>query len=172
MRDHEQLAAIQVPYNLVQREADRDLLPMADAFGLTVAAWSPLAGGLLSGKFTRDAPPAGTRIDPSGITGHQRHVATVVDDIADQLGVTSSQVALAWTMRKGPRLHPIVGARNLAQLQDNLTAATLTLPAEHCARLDEATSIDPGFPTNFIAETRTWVLGASALNQSDGGSAA
>ena len=170
MRDHEKLAAIQVPYNLVQRDADRDLLPMADAFGLTVAAWSPLAGGLLSGKFTRDAPPTGTRLDPSGITGQQRHVATLVDDIADQLGVTSSQVALAWTMTRGPRLHPIVGARNLAQLQDNLAAAELTLPAEHRARLDEATSIDPGFPTNFIAETRTWVLGASALNQPDRGS--
>ena len=53
IRDHEQLAAIQVPYNLVQRDADRDLLPMAEAFGFTVASWSPLAGGLLSGKFTR-----------------------------------------------------------------------------------------------------------------------
>ena len=171
IRDHEQLAAIQVPYNLVQRDADRDLLPMAEAFGFTVAAWSPLAGGLLSGKFTRDAPPAGTRIDPSGITQQQRHVATLVDEIADQLGVTSSQVALAWTMRRRPRVHPIVGARNLAQLQDNLAAAELTLPAEHRARLDEATSIDPGFPTNFIAETRAWVLGASALNRPDGGSA-
>ena len=68
-------------------------------------------------------------------------------------------------------MHPIVGARNLAQLQDNLAAAELTLPEEHRARLDEATSIDPGFPTNFIAETRTWVLGASALNRPDSGSA-
>jgi aryl-alcohol dehydrogenase-like predicted oxidoreductase len=163
LRNHEQLAAIQIPYSLVQRDADRELLPMADAFGFTVAAWSPLAGGLLSGKFTRGAPPEGTRLDPSGITQQQRHVATLVDEIADQLGVTSSQVALAWTMTRGPRLHPIIGARNRAQLEDNLAAAELALPAGHRARLDEATSIDPGFPTNFIAETRTWVLGASAL---------
>jgi aryl-alcohol dehydrogenase-like predicted oxidoreductase len=171
MRDHELLAAIQVPYSLVQRDADRELLPMADAFGFTIAAWSPLAGGLLSGKFTRGAPPEGTRLDPSGITQQQRHVATLVDEIADQLGVTSSQVTLAWTMTRHPRLHPIVGARTLAQLQDNLAAARLTLPEQHRTRLDEATSIYPGFPTNFIAQTKTRVLGASAVIRPDNGAA-
>jgi aryl-alcohol dehydrogenase-like predicted oxidoreductase len=61
------------------------------------------------------------------------------------------------------RVHPIVGARTVEQLRDNLAATELTLPEELRSRLDEATAVDPGFPNDFIADTRAWVLGASAL---------
>ena len=78
-------AGLQVPYNLLQRDIERDLLPMAEAFGMTVTTWSPLAGGILSGKFTQpDGPPApGTRVNPASLTDHQCRVATVVQSVAD-----------------------------------------------------------------------------------------
>jgi aryl-alcohol dehydrogenase-like predicted oxidoreductase len=162
-RDRAPLAAVQLPYSLVQRDVERELLPMAAELELTIAAWSPLAGGLLSGKFTRSAPAGSTRVDPSSITDEQRRIATLVDDVADQLGATSSQVALAWTMARHSRLHPIIGARTVEQLLDNLAAADLILPAEQLTRLDESTKVELGFPADFIAQTRPWVLGASAI---------
>lgn len=158
-------AGIQVPYSLLQRDVERDLLPMAEALGLTVAAWSPLAGGVLSGKFTRPGgPEAGTRVDPGSIGEHERAVATVVQEVADDLGVTPSQVAIAWTMHRSRSVHPILGAKRLEQLTDNLGAADVDLPAEAVIRLEDATGFEVGFPTDFIAQTRSWVLGdADAL---------
>ena len=161
LRNQTPVAAIQVPYSLAQRDIEQDFLPLADHLGLTVAVWSPLAGGLLSGKFTRATPPGGTRLDPASIDDNQRTVATLVDDVADDLGITSSQLALAWTMARSPRIHPIIGARTVSQLQDNLAAATAIIPSDALARLDQATGIDLGFPTTFINSTRNWVFGAA-----------
>ena len=155
-------AGLQVPYSLLQRDIERDLLPMADAFGMTVAAWSPLAGGVLSGKFSRSGGPGpGTRIDPTSLTDHQRQVATVVQALADDLGFTAAQVAIAWT-RRHSRIHPIVGARRLDQLLDNLAAADVELTSEAVAQLDSMTAPDLGFPATFIEETGPWVFGAAA----------
>ena len=114
------VVAIQVPYNLVQRDVERDLLPMADASGLSIAAWSPLAGGLLSGKFTRGDTPTGTRVTAGGISERDLAIARAVQGVADTIGATPSQVAIAWTMSRHPAVHPIVGARRLDQLADNL----------------------------------------------------
>jgi aryl-alcohol dehydrogenase-like predicted oxidoreductase len=155
-------AGLQVPYSLLQRDIERDLLPMAETFGLSVAAWSPLAGGILSGKFTQPGPPeAGTRIDPASLTDRQQRVAKLVQAVADDLQVTPSQVALAWTRLRSPMIHPIVGARRLDQLQDNLGFLSVDLPAEAIERLDAATAIDLGFPTTFIDDTSAWVFGAA-----------
>ncbi|MEP7026877.1 MAG: aldo/keto reductase, partial [Actinomycetota bacterium] len=154
----------QVPYSLLQRDIERELLPMAEAFGMTVTAWSPLAGGILSGKFTRPGgPEAGTRVDPGSLSSVQRHVATVVQTVADGIGATPSQVALAWVRHQSPAIHPIIGARRVDQLTDNLGAASLTLPGDALAQLADATTFDPGFPASFIKETGDWVFGAAAL---------
>ena len=152
-------AGLQVPYSLVNRDVERELLPMADAYGMTVAAWSPLGGGVLSGKYTRGTAPAGTRLGAEGITPHDRAVAAVVDEVADELGVTSSQVAIAWTRRWSPAVHPIVGARTLDQLDDNLGALDCVLSDEQARRLEAATGFVAGFPTDFIAQTSPWVFG-------------
>jgi aryl-alcohol dehydrogenase-like predicted oxidoreductase len=154
---------LQAPCNLLRRDIERELLPMAEATNMTVAAWSPLADGILSGKFTRPAVQPGTRIDPAALSEHQRTVAGTVQAVADDLGVTSAQVAIAWTKSRSPAVHPIIGARNLGQLDDNLGAAGLDLPAEALARLDAATQIDLGFPTTFIRETSPWVFGAAGI---------
>ncbi len=156
------IAAIQVPYSLVQRDAERELLPMADAFGLSVAVWSPLGGGALSGKFTRGAAPDDARLSHDAIDDRTRAIASEVDTIADEIGASSAQVALSWAARR-PGVHPIVGARSVEQLNDNLAAQDLALPAELAARLDEVSAIDAGFPHDFIADTQQWVLGAAAL---------
>jgi aryl-alcohol dehydrogenase-like predicted oxidoreductase len=153
---------LQVPYSLLQRDIERELLPMAETLGMTVAAWSPLAGGILSGKFSSITPAGpGTRIDPATLTEHQRTVAASVQAVAGELGATAAQVAIAWTRARSPAIHPIIGARRADQLLDNLRAADLELPHEAVAQLDRATELDLGFPSTFISDTSPWVFGAA-----------
>ena len=155
---------VQAPYSLLRRDIERELLPMAEAMKMTIAAWSPLADGILSGKFTKQAAAEpGTRIDPAAVSEHQRAVAGAVQEVAGDLGATPARVAIAWTRARSPAIHPIIGARRLDQLLDNLGAAEIELPAEALARLEAATEIDLGFPTTFIRETSPWVFGAAAL---------
>ncbi len=157
-------AGLQVPYSLLERDIERELLPMAEAFAMTVAVWSPLAGGILSGKFSGEqGPEPGTRIEPSSITEHQHQVAMTVQSVASELGATPSQVALAWVRTRSPAIHPIVGARRLDQLLDNLGVVDITLPSDAIAQLEASSPIDLGFPTTFIAETTPWVFGASSF---------
>ncbi|MEU1528797.1 aldo/keto reductase [Streptomyces fagopyri] len=157
-------AALQVPYSLLSRDAERELLPMAEAFGMSVAAWSPLHNGILSGKYTRPGgvlPGTATRLSPEAVGELERAVAEAVQVAADELGASAAQVAIAWTMARSPAVHPIVGARHVTQLIDNLGAAELTLPAELVAGLEETTGFRTGFPTDFIDETSTWVYGTA-----------
>ena len=156
-------AGLQVPYNLLNRDVERELLPMAGAYGMSVAAWGPLAGGVLSGKFTRPGGAgAATRISPESLSARDHAVARVVQQVADELGVTCSQVAIAWTRARYRAVHPIVGARNLEQLTDNLGAVDLVLPDDAVGRLDAATEFTAGFPTDFIADTQAWVFGEAS----------
>jgi aryl-alcohol dehydrogenase-like predicted oxidoreductase len=151
---------LQVPYNLLKRDVERELLPMADALGLAVAAWGPLAGGVLSGKFTRDGgAEAGTRVNAATLGDRDHAVARAVLDVADDLGASPAQVAIAWTMARSRAVHPIVGARRLDQITDNLQAVNLVLPPEAVATLEKASGFDVGFPSDFLAETRSFVYG-------------
>jgi aryl-alcohol dehydrogenase-like predicted oxidoreductase len=164
-RDWTAFAGLQVPYSLLQRDIERDLLPMAEAFGMSVAAWSPLAGGVLSGKFTMgDAPVGGTRIAADSISEQDLDVARVVDAIAAEIGTTSAAVALAWTVCRSKAIHPIIGARTLTQLNDNLGAVGLALSPEVVSRLEEAAPFTAGFPNDFIDSTRDWVFGPKDEN--------
>lgn len=146
--------------NLLKRDIERELLPMAEGYGMTVTAWSPLAGGVLSGKFTRPGgPEPGTRLAPQSVTDHDRAVARAVQEMAGELGVTPAQVAIAWTRSKSQAVIPILGARRRNQLIDNLGALDLELSAEATQRLEAATGFTPRFPAEFIAETSGWVIG-------------
>jgi aryl-alcohol dehydrogenase-like predicted oxidoreductase len=157
-------AGVQAPYNLLHRDIERDLLPMAETLGLTVAAWSPLADGILSGKFTGQVTAGQpTRIDPAAISEHQHRVAALVKQVAEGLGASPAQVAIAWTRARTLAICPIIGARRADQLLDSLGAAALDLPADALAQLDEATRIDLGFPATFIRDNTPWVFGAAAL---------
>ncbi|MCU0374714.1 MAG: aldo/keto reductase [Chitinophagaceae bacterium] len=144
-------AALQVEYSLLQRTPERDLIPMALHYGLTVTPWAPLAGGALTGKYLRNEPG---RIKEGSNRLNERAVAItrVVMAIADEIGATPAQVALRWTMQKPFSSIPIAGATRLTQLQDNLGVLNICLSHEQMSRLDEASAIDLGFPGNFYLE--------------------
>jgi aryl-alcohol dehydrogenase-like predicted oxidoreductase len=163
--DWSPFVGLQVPYSLLQRDIERELLPMAESLGLGVTVWSPLAGGVLSGKYTRaDAPAAGTRLAADSLSTRDHAVARAVQDVADELHATPSQVAIAWTTSHSRAIHPMIGARNVEQLRDNLAAAELVLPPEAVARLEQASEFTLGFPSDFIAETSAWVFGAAMVD--------
>ncbi len=154
---------VQVPYSLLARDVERDLLPMADSFGLSVAAWSPLGGGLLTGKYTSGRASDTARLHAHTASPKESRIISVVQDVANEIGASPGQVALAWVLSRGSRLHPIVGARTRAQLVDNLAALDLTLPDPALVQLHDASVIDLGFPHDFISANTSWVLGASDI---------
>jgi len=137
---------------------------MAEAYGMNVAAWSPLGNGILSGKYTRPGgPEEGNRVQAASLqlSEHDLSVARVVDEVAASLGASSSQVALAWTRARSRAVHPIIGARTSAQLADNLGAVDLVLPPEAITKLEAATGFVKGFPHDFIDGSAGFVLGAA-----------
>jgi aryl-alcohol dehydrogenase-like predicted oxidoreductase len=147
---------LQTEYSLVERTPDRELLPMANAFGLGVVAWSPLGGGLLTGKYRRgEEGRANTFQRLVHQEDQQQKVATVdaVLAVAEEAGATPIQVALSWIMSKG--IVPILGPRNAEQLAGNLSVLNFNLTPEHAARLDEASAIVLGFPHDTLAEPGT-----------------
>jgi aryl-alcohol dehydrogenase-like predicted oxidoreductase len=150
---------VQLSYSLIQRDIERELIPMAGALDLSVAAWAPLARGILSGKFTRGEATAGSRIKRADISERDLAIAREVDAVADELGATSSQVSLAWTRAHHNWVHPILGSRTTEQLTDNLGAFELELPEEAVRRLDTASAFDLGFPQDFIEMSRGFVYG-------------
>ncbi len=178
-------AAIQIEYNLAQRDAERELLPMAAALGLSVLDWSPLGGGALTGKLLAapgadDALADGTPRDAvgaaaaaaagpgrvaSGAVAHfDRYrteraagIAHAVVDAAADLGCSPAQLAIAWLLRRSAAHIPVVGARTAAHLADNLGALDVAVPDEIAARLDAASRITLGFPHDFLrAGRRDW----------------
>ena len=146
-----QFVALQVEYSLLQRTPERDLIPMAKHFGLTVTPWAPLAGGALTGKYLRNDPgrikEGSKRLNEQAIT-----ITKEVMAIAEETGTTPGQVALAWTMQQGFSSIPIVGATKLSQMQDNLGVIGLQLSKEHLQRLDAISKIELGFPGEFYQE--------------------
>lgn len=137
-------AGIQVPYNLLDRDIERELLPMAEALGLSVAGWAPMAHGALTGSTTR--------IDPGSLSDRQRRAADAVRTVADDIGATPAQVAIAWTTARSAAVHPIVGVRSAAQLAENLGALDVVLPEAALHRIEAAAPFELGFPGAFIAE--------------------
>jgi len=143
--------ALQVEYSLLQRTPERDLIPMAKHFDLTITPWAPLAGGALTGKYLRNDPG---RIKEGSVRLGDRAVGITkqVVAIAEELGVSPSHVALAWTMQQGFSSIPIVGATKLSQVKDNLGVLGLQLSPDHLKTLNDESAIDLGFPGNFYKE--------------------
>lgn len=162
LRGWSPFVALQVEYSLAERTVEHELVPMADALGLGVVPWSPLAGGLLAGKYSRadlngaktGAEVTGSRRDViiamGGMTERALGIADAVRDVAQELGATSSQVAIAWLLSRPQAPIPIVGARTPAQLEDNLGALDVTLSDDQLQRLDEASAVASIFPNSFI----------------------
>jgi len=144
--------ALQIEYSLKERTVERELVPMANALGLGITAWSPLAGGLLTGKYNQpQAAGDARRNDVTGrdVSDRDLAIAQEVVNVANAIGKLPSQVALTWLRQKGGII-PIIGSRKLSQLQENIASLEFELSAEHMQRLDDISAISLGFPHDFI----------------------
>jgi aryl-alcohol dehydrogenase-like predicted oxidoreductase len=151
--------SIQIMYNLVERTPERELLPMAKALDIGVAVWSPLAGGILSGKYSKQRSiDEAKRFDPGNpmsaefVNERNLSIANKVQSIAKEMGRTPSQVALNWIRQQKDRgvLIPIIGARTEAQVRENLGCLDFELSADYMRALDEISRIQLGFPHDLI----------------------
>jgi len=159
VRGWTRFAGLQVPYSLIERDVERELLPMAKALDLGVTAWSPLGGGLLTGRYGSDRreAQAGTRFSSApqsaqrSLTERNLEIADAVNALAAERGASASQVAIAWVRSQQGLgvVIPIIGARSLAQAEENLGALELQLSGEELARLDAVSRIELGFPHDF-----------------------
>jgi aryl-alcohol dehydrogenase-like predicted oxidoreductase len=141
--------ATQIKYNLMERTPERELLPMARAYDLAVTAWSPLSGGLLTAKYLEGSSGGGT----GRIVAHDERterIAREVVGVAEEVGATPSQVALAWLLAQPGTVIPIVGATSERQLEQNLACLDVRLAFEQLARLDAVSAVDPGYPHDFL----------------------
>jgi aryl-alcohol dehydrogenase-like predicted oxidoreductase len=146
---------LQIEYSLAERTVERELIPMAKAFDMGLVAWSPLAGGVLSGKYASGKAAGDARYSNEMMRSflpaqeQQDRVVAALRKVAEQTGRSSAQVALAWLRHREIPVIPIIGARRMEQFQDNLASLTLALSADQVKALDEASSIDLGFPYEF-----------------------
>ncbi|MBE9462865.1 aldo/keto reductase [Dyadobacter subterraneus] len=145
------LTAIQIEYNLLQRTPDRELIPMATKFGLGTMMYSPLAGGLLTGKYRKGETG---RITLGANSEYQENELTksIIDQlfvIAAELDITPGQVAFAWVLSKDA--FPIVGARTINHIIDGLKAGQIQLSPEHIDRLNQLSAVTLGYPHDLLA---------------------
>ncbi|WP_326562223.1 aldo/keto reductase [Micromonospora sp. NBC_01796] len=158
LHDQAKFVSVQSYYSLVGRDAERDLLPMVEAEGLSMTVWSPLAGGFLAGKQDRNGTvnDTGSRRAQEGFAdftpidyerGHD--VLDVVRAVAARHEVSCARVALAWLLAQRGVTSVVVGARRLDQLEDNIGASELTLTEQDLAELDKVSALPPAYP-NWI----------------------
>jgi aryl-alcohol dehydrogenase-like predicted oxidoreductase len=158
----ERLVSLQPQYSLIERRLEYEIGPAAQALGLGMIPWAPLAQGMLTGKYDRSGPAAGTRIaeaDAAAVETWERRddernwrIVEAVVAVAAEAGRTPSQVAINWLLTRPAVAAPIVGARRVEQLEDNLGAIGWELAPEQVARLDAVSEPEPVHPYDFIAE--------------------
>ena len=137
---------VQVPYSLLNRDIEREMLPMARELGLSVAAWGVLDHGVLAGSTSR--------VDESKLNERQRAAAAAVRKVAQEVGASPAQVAIAWTRSRSADLHPIVGMSRASQVAPSLAACDLDLPDETLRRLEAAAPFEPGPLADFITQSQ------------------
>lgn len=153
---------LQIEYSLIERTVERELIPMARALNLGLTAWSPLSNGVLTGKYhgqgssEQMGEPGRMSADTMKefMPEQQRtdRVVAAVKTVSDEVGRSMAQVALAWLRYRPVPVIPIIGARKLSQLQDNLASFELTLSADQLKTLDDASRIELGFPHDLYAK--------------------
>ncbi len=148
---------LQIEYSLIERTPERELLPMAADLGLGVTAWSPLAGGMLTGKQLEAGGAKDSRQSDPGFKqfmasdARKEAIAREVVAVARECGHSPAQVALAWLRQRTAPVIPIIGARKLAQVKDNLACVDIRLEPALVQRLDTVSRIEMGFPHRFFA---------------------
>ena len=152
LRGWTEFVGLQIEYSLIERTVERDLIPVAKALNLGVLAWSPLASGVLTGKYHGEGKADGAQLSNEGmkefLPEQQRaaRVISAVKSVSEQTGRSMAQVALAWLRYREVPVTPIIGARKLSQLQDNLASLDLELSAEQLKSLEVASQIELEFP--------------------------
>jgi aryl-alcohol dehydrogenase-like predicted oxidoreductase len=145
LRGWSPFVGLQLPYSLVSRDPERELLPMAAELGLTVTAWGVLEHGVLSGR------PVESLRWPEELSERARAAVDAVATVAEECGCTPSQAAIAWLLdRSAPEVVPIVGVRSAEQLEENLRALDVVLSPEQRQVLEQAAAPSLGFPRSFL----------------------
>lgn len=178
IRGWSSFVALQIEYSLVERTVEHELLPAAAALGLGVLPWSPLGGGVLTGKYSladvedsQEAAVSATRKGVIASSGHLNRraidIANEVRTVAEEADSTPSRVALAWTLANPAVVSPIIGARTLAQAEDNLKALDLALTPEQLDRLDRISAPAPVFPARFTQRplVQQLIFGGAAVER-------
>jgi aryl-alcohol dehydrogenase-like predicted oxidoreductase len=161
LRGWTRYVGLQIEYSLLERTVERELIPMAKDQQMTVLAWSPLKNGLLTGKYLPEnlsqSKADGARMHSEmmkgfGAVDERTHVIVhEIVAVGKELGVSAAQVALAWLRYRPVPVIPIIGARKLAQVEDNLRSLDVALSPEQLQRLDKASAVSLGFPHDFMA---------------------
>ena len=153
------LAAIQIEYSLIERTVEAELIPMARELGMGVAPWSPLRGGVLTGKYTRENAASAQPGRGSRVTDYfDERTFAIIDElirVAAELGTTPAAVALAWVQAKPGVTSTIIGARTMDQLEQNLAGLEVQLATEHMQALDELSATPLAFPAPFLQAATT-----------------
>lgn len=160
------IIAIQIECSLRQRTVEGELIPMAQELGMGVTPWSPLAGGILTGKYTRDKKPGGdeAKRDWSKPTDRDYDIIDVLIAVADEADATPAQVALKWVQDRPGVTSTIIGARTMPQLEANLDALDVTLTADQTERLDKVSSVEQAFPFEFLEKIKAAIQHGSTIN--------
>jgi aryl-alcohol dehydrogenase-like predicted oxidoreductase len=171
LRGWSPVIGIQMEYSLVERTADRELVPMAESLGLGVALWSPLAGGLLTGRYRRCGEgwvSEGNRrvIRAKGAEAERKDaILGVVLTVAEETGLSAAEVSVAWMRERATRVNtafvPIIGPRTVSHLDGYLGALDIALTGEQFSRLDEVSAVALGVPHEICAIVLGAVLGGA-----------
>lgn len=170
LHDYARFDCIQPQYNLVCRPIEREILPLCRTEGVGIIAWSPLAGGFLSGKYrSGEVPPQASRLvgsDPRVrsvleelFTERNYKILRAVEEVSVRLGKTPSQVAIAWLLAMPDVTSAIFGARNLLQLQENLGASGWDFPPDEWKKLHDASALPAEYPQDFQAWAEPMIHG-------------
>jgi aryl-alcohol dehydrogenase-like predicted oxidoreductase len=176
LRSWSSFIGLQIMYNLIERSAERELLPMARALDIGVTVWSPLGGGVLSGKYNKENTKEQKRFNvnnpmsASFVNERNISIASEVQAIAKEMTKTPSQVALNWIRQRQKDkavMIPIVGARTEVQVNDNLGCLDFELTSDQLKRLDEKSKIQLGFPHDFMSEAARIFLYGNTFSLTD-----
>jgi aryl-alcohol dehydrogenase-like predicted oxidoreductase len=149
---------LQIRYSLLDRAVERELLPMAKELDLGVTPWDTLGSGILTGKYnsaTKDKPTSGRASLRGMVKERELTIAAEVVRIAEKIGRTPAQVALAWVRQGEGVVIPLVGAKTRVQLDDNLGCLDVELESADKEALDHVSRISLGFPHEFLAQFKT-----------------
>jgi aryl-alcohol dehydrogenase-like predicted oxidoreductase len=150
LRGWSQFVGLQIRYSLIDRTVERELLPMSRGLDLAVTPWGIVGSGILSGKYNQDKDAEGRANMRGQIDPRSLDIAAEVVAVAQEIGATPTQVAIAWVRRGHANIVPLVGARTAEQLEDNLGCLDVELSEDQMTRLNQVSEISPGFPHDML----------------------